>query len=234
VPNLFACGEVAGSHGVYRPGGSALNAGQVGSTRCAQYISKHKENNKADSNLFDSLAENAMGKHLNITRNILGDSDNVLELTEKYQKLMDEVAGPIRNASRFDEANKIFSDAFYGFDKLACVSKENRLWLAYRLRDALLGEMMYITAMKAYVLAGGKSRGSAIYTSENGTAPDKMEDIFRFELDDGALNDRVFEISYLGELDGIGNSARPVRPLPEGGGFFENVWREYRETKNIY
>ena len=234
VPNLFACGEVAGSHGVYRPGGSALNAGQVGSTRCAQYISKHRENDKADANLFDSVAEKAVIKHINIVRNILGNEDNVLMLTEKYQRLMDEVAGPIRNASRFDEANEIFSDAFYDFDKLVCVNKESRLWLAYRLRDALLGEMMYITAMKTYALAGGKSRGSAIYTSKNGTAPDKMEEIFRFELDDGALNDRVFEITYHSDTGSIGGRARPVRPLPEGGGFFENVWREYRETKNIY
>lgn len=235
VPNLFACGEVAGSHGVYRPGGSALNAGQVGSTRCAQYISKHPENKKADAKIFDQVAEIALNKHLNITRNILGNDDNVLSLTEKYQKLMDEVAGPIRNASKFDEAIKEFGDAFVDFDKIAKVNKENKLWLAYRLRDALLGEMMYIYSMKAYVSAGGKSRGSAIYTSENGTAPEKMEDVFCFELDDGALNDRVFEITYRSDLDGgIGGAARPVRPLPEGGGFFENVWRDYRETKNIY
>lgn len=235
VPNLFACGEVAGSHGVYRPGGSALNAGQVGSTRCAQFISKHQENDKADAKTFDQVAENAVIKHINITRNILGNEDNVLALTEKYQKLMDEVAGPIRNASKFDEAIKEFGDAFADFDKIANVSKENKLWLAYRLRDALLGEMMYIYSMKAYVSAGGKSRGSAIYTSENGTAPEKMEDVFRFELDDGALNDRVFEITYRSDLDGsIGGGARPVRPLPEGGGFFENVWRDYRENKNIY
>ena len=163
------------------------------------------------------------------------NDDNVLSLTEKYQKLMDEVAGPIRNASKFDEAIKEFGDAFVDFDKIAKVNKENKLWLAYRLRDALLGEMMYIYSMKAYVSAGGKSRGSAIYTSENGTAPEKMEDVFRFELDDGALNDRVFEITYRSDLDGgIGGGARPVRPLPQGGGFFENVWRDYRETKNIY
>ena len=235
VPNLFACGEVAGSHGVYRPGGSALNAGQVGSTRCAQYISKHQENDKADAKIFDQVAEIAVIKHLNITRNILGNDDNVLSLTEKYQKLMDEVAGPIRNASKFDEAIKEFGDAFADFDKIVSVSKESKLWLAYRLRDALLGEMMYIYSMKAYVSAGGKSRGSAIYTSENGTAPEKMEDVFRFELDDGTLNDRIFEITYCSDLGGsIGGSARPVRPLPEGGGFFENVWRDYRETKNIY
>ena len=38
IPHLFAVGEVNGSHGVYRPGGSALNAGQVGGLRASQYI----------------------------------------------------------------------------------------------------------------------------------------------------------------------------------------------------
>ena len=232
VPNLFACGEVAGSHGVYRPGGSALNAGQVGSTRCAQYISKHQENDKADEKIFDQVSEKAVNKHVSITRTILGDEDNALVLTEKYQKLMDEVAGPIRNAQRFDEALGEFKSAFDSFDSLVKVNKENRLWLAYRLRDALISQLGYITAMKSYVLDGGKSRGSAIYTSELGELPEKMEETFRFELDTGAFNDVVLSVAYNnGEFEA---DKRPVRPLPEGGGFFENVWRDYRETKNIY
>ena len=41
IKGLFAVGEAAGTHGVYRPGGSALNAGQVGSARAARYISRH-------------------------------------------------------------------------------------------------------------------------------------------------------------------------------------------------
>ena len=231
VSNLFACGEVAGSHGVYRPGGSALNAGQVGSTRCAQYISRHQDNGAFDCD-FDAISSAAVAKHLDITRSIIGEGDNVASLTDKYQKLMDEVAGPIRNASKFDAAQSEFLSAFNDFTKIVKVNSQNRLWLAYRLRDALLGEMMYIGAMKAYTLAGGKSRGSAIYTSENGTAPEKMEDVFRFELDDGSLNDQIFTITYTG--DDFDFASRPVRPLPEGGGFFENVWREYRENKNIY
>ena len=233
IPHLFACGEVAGSHGVYRPGGSALNAGQVGSMRCAQYISKHMDNSLAGEEAFDKIAEGVVIKHLNLTRAILGDEDNATELTDKYQRLMDEVAGPIRNASRFDEAIKEFTEAFSKFDSIVKVSKPNRLWHAYRLRDALLGEMAYTLAMKTYVMAGGKSRGSAIYSSSTGKLPAKMEELFRFELDAGEFNDRIFEITFEAPCS-FGGGARPVRPLPEGGGFFENVWREYRENKNIY
>jgi len=40
IKHLFPVGEVNGSHGIYRPGGSALNAGQVGSQRAALFITK--------------------------------------------------------------------------------------------------------------------------------------------------------------------------------------------------
>ena len=38
LPGLFPVGEVNGSHGIVRPGGSALNAGQVGAWRAAEHI----------------------------------------------------------------------------------------------------------------------------------------------------------------------------------------------------
>ena len=230
VPHLFACGEVAGSHGVYRPGGSALNAGQVGSMRCAQYISKHQENQLVDD--FDKVAEAVVSKHITLTNSILGSEDNVFSITDAYQRKMDEVAGPIRDFSRFEEFGKEISHAILNFNDIVKVNKESKLWLAYRLRDALLAQRLYVSAMEFYVMVGGKSRGSAIYSAENGQAPEKMESVFRFVLDNGDFNDKVFELTLDGvDVDG---KSRPVRPLPEGGGFFENVWRDYRETKNIY
>ena len=232
VPHLFACGEVAGSHGVYRPGGSALNAGQVGSTRCAQYISRHSENPLAKEG-FDEIASEAVKHHLEKTRAILGNEDNAASLLDKCQRLMDEVAGPIRNASEFNVAIDTISALIIGFDDIVGVDKEHKLWQAYRLRDALLAERVYLGAMELYVSVGGKSRGSAIYTSQNGSAPQGMEDVFKFELDDGSQNDSILELTLTNEAE-VSGLSRPVRPLPEGGGFFENVWRDYRETKNIY
>ncbi|MBQ4131574.1 MAG: FAD-binding protein [Clostridia bacterium] len=40
INGLYAAGEAAGTFGVYRPGGSALNSTQVGSLRAAEHISK--------------------------------------------------------------------------------------------------------------------------------------------------------------------------------------------------
>ena len=38
IPGVHVIGEMAGTHGVKRPGGSALNAGQVGAMRAAEFI----------------------------------------------------------------------------------------------------------------------------------------------------------------------------------------------------
>ncbi|MBR2024568.1 MAG: oxidoreductase, partial [Clostridia bacterium] len=219
-------------HGIYRPGGSALNAGQVGSMRCAQYISKHNENEKADEKIFDTVSVNAVKKHLDITRSILGSNDNLTSVTEKYTKKMSEVAGPIRNASLLENAINDCIDAIKNFTSIVKIARESQLYLAYRLRDALIAQSTYMVAMNEYVKLGGKSRGSAIYSSSNGQVPAKMEEVFRFELDDGSNDANVLEITYNeGEFS---SNVRKVRPLPEGGGFFENVWREYRTNKNIY
>ena len=42
LEGLFPVGEAAGAHGVYRPGGAALNSGQVGATRAATYIAERR------------------------------------------------------------------------------------------------------------------------------------------------------------------------------------------------
>lgn len=228
IKHLFACGEVAGTHGIYRPGGSALNAGQVGSMRAAQYISTHTDNEKVSG--FDKEAEKAVKKHTALCRAIISENDNTDALTAEHARKMSEAAGAIRNSELISEAltyEKKFVENFANEVKAKTVN----LWKAYRLRDASISRIVYMTAMNEYVKLGGKSRGSSIYTSKNGHSPEGMEDIFRFELDNGAFDKSVLCVDY---QNGVKSFVRDVRPLPEGGGFFENVWREYRENKNIY
>lgn len=55
--HLFPVGEVNGSHGVYRPGGSALNSGQCGSLRAAQYINARYHATPQNEDDFTAKAE---------------------------------------------------------------------------------------------------------------------------------------------------------------------------------
>jgi hypothetical protein len=43
LAGCYAVGEAAGTHGVTRPGGAALNAGQVFGTRCAEHIASRRK-----------------------------------------------------------------------------------------------------------------------------------------------------------------------------------------------
>ena len=62
VKGPFAVGEAAASHGIYRPGGTALNAGQVGSTRAAQYIAARCRGDASAG--FDAAASAALPRWL--------------------------------------------------------------------------------------------------------------------------------------------------------------------------
>ena len=68
VKGFFAVGEAAGTHGIYRPGGSALNAGQAGAARAAEFIAVHKNTerqwSREEEERFEDQAERriAMGE----------------------------------------------------------------------------------------------------------------------------------------------------------------------------
>ena len=106
------------------------------------------------------------------------------------------------------------------------------LAMVYRLRDMLLSQRAYLTAMADYTAHGGKSRGSALYTDlTGGTKPfGQLPDTFTFAFDET-------ESPLIQELWFEDGTCRTgwggPRPLPEDDDFFENVWRSYRETENV-
>jgi succinate dehydrogenase/fumarate reductase flavoprotein subunit len=70
--HLFPVGEVNGSHGVYRPGGSALNSGQVGGYRAAQYISNFYHTNSLTKAEFLQIVSPELQKTINLIEKVLG------------------------------------------------------------------------------------------------------------------------------------------------------------------
>lgn len=232
VPHLFAAGEVAGSHGVYRPGGSALNAGQVGSMRAAQYISQYGTGEALSDAEFAQAAAETLSYHTHLAKNMITGEDTVTAAMRRATERMTENGGAIRNPAKIEAALAATKADFAAFGNTVRVNSAAQLRLAYRLRDVLIAQQMYLTAMLDYAAHGGKSRGSSLYSAAEGECPAGFDDSFRFALDDGALDASVQLVTFDGE--NCTSAWRGVRPLPEGGGFFENVWREYRENRNIY
>lgn len=230
VKGLFVIGEAAGTHGIYRPGGSALNAGQVGAARAALYISRNTAP-ETDCGKFAAVSEKYVNDVFNFADSILSDSSNVKQIRLESTADMDKFAGAIRKAELLSDFRLRIAKKVKSASEIIKIKDKSELFSAFKAREMLISQLVYVSAMENYSENGGKTRGSALYYSENGEKPDGLDEIFRFEADDGSQNGKVQLVRYNnGECE---ISIRSVRPLPEGGGFFENVWREYREINGI-
>ncbi len=230
VEGLFAVGEVAGTHGVYRPGGSALNSGQVGSTRAAVYINARRRGKPAACADVAARCAAQINECLALAAGAAdGDTDVDAAFAAARQR-MSRAGGAVRNAAQIDDAIKETRAALDSFARV-CADKE-RLPLLFRARDTLLCQLVYLTAMAEHLAGGGRSRGSALYTDADGQLADAaLPEIFRFTLDDGSGAGTVQQIYF---CDGACSAVRrPVRPIPQEDDFFENVWRSFRENGNI-
>ncbi len=218
IKGLFAAGECAGTHGISRPGGSALNAGQVGSYRAAQYISAQNKELVCEE-VFEKIFEAAL-KEQNIFY------PDAKEKIIKAQSRMSNACAAIRNNQTIQTALEETLCALDGFETADCTAQER--WNTFKLRDILLTQAAVLTCAADMNI----SRGSAIYTDENGKLRKGLDEIFRFSSDRTNAADKIQQMKFNDSRFEI--LWRDVRPLPDDNDFFENVWRSYRENKNIF
>lgn len=226
VRGLFAAGECAGTHGVARPGGSALNAGQVGSLRAAQYISEHPNEplRECEFNAIVSLAKKAHEEFLSGSV-----KDNANEKIAITQRRMSNCASAIRDTR---EMKKALLEVRNELKTLQFTVGAERKYMLYKLRDILITQEAVLTAMIDYAERLGDTRGSSLNYDAGGSLRAGLEEKFRFKGENEENRASVQEI-YL-TADGFKSSWRAVREIPKDDNFFENVWRGYRENKNIF
>ena len=217
VKGLFAAGECAGTHGISRPGGSALNAGQVGSYRAAQYISAQNKEYVCEEE-FEKISESAIKEQYIFYPDA---EDKIIEA----QSRMSNSCAAIRNKQNIKTALEETLCALDGFETADYTAQER--WTSFKLRDILLTQAAVLTCAADMNI----SRGSAIYTDENGKLRQGLDELFRFSSKENNA-DKIQQIKFInGSFEILW---RDVRPLPDDNDFFENVWRSYRENKNIF
>lgn len=230
LPGLFCAGECAGTHGVTRPGGSALNAGQVGSLRAAQYISGHVSA-RPDDEMFSAALEEALCTYHRECRCVFRNADNVLQRIQTAQRRMSDCAAAIRERESMQTALDATNREIASLDETG-VADPAHLYLYYKLKDILYTQAAVLTAMLSYAESVGGTRGSSLYYDKNGTLRAGLDEIFRFTPEDGSSRSRVQGTVWTGTT--FVSRWRDVRPMPQNDDFFENVWRSYRENQNIY
>ena len=146
---------------------------------------------------------------------------------------MSRVGAAIRNREDIHKTCEEIRRELSSFKDSIRILGREQLGPMFRLRETLICQYVYLSAMEDYIGHGGRSRGSALYTDKEGRLPDRtLPELFRFRLDEGTLRDAVQEVSY--EKGVCSFRWRKVRPIPEKDDFFENVWRSYRSSKNIF
>lgn len=234
VPGFFPVGEVNGSHGVYRPGGSALNAGQVGAFRAAQYIAARRTGPPPDAEEFLASARHDLAFCADLAGRLLANEkgDTPQQLRLAIGDDMSKYGAFIRRDEDIRAALARAQERLGDFTG-AVRADAGALSAAFRCRDLLVTQCALLAAMLDYAGRGGRSRGSYLVYDAAGRLPaNGLDECFRFSLDDGARDGMIQQGIW--DDGAFVPSWRPVRELPgDIDAAFENVWNRYLADGNI-
>ncbi len=229
VKHLFPVGEVNGSHGVYRPGGSALNAGQVGSFRAAEYIAnRYQQWDLPEKAVKNAAAEAVKSLADWIEKSAQADSTWQADRHE-LQSRMTKAGAHIRSQ---DELRRAVAGAWEQVERLEQSGSGHAdsagLAEALRNRHLCFAHAVYLEAVLFAIQSGVGSRGSSITIEPSGAkVHDKLDDNWRIAAENTDFRERVLETSVdpAGRVD---NRWVQRRPIPETDVWFETAWARFR------
>lgn len=222
-PGVYAVGEAAGTHGVTRPGGAALNAGQVFGTRAAEHIAAGRP--QPDDRALPDLSGDLAG----VLATLRADGGlSVRQVRDEVQARMSDAAGILCDAATVRDAlhaaralNAAIRAQGIAYGRPAEAAR------AVQWRQLALASEAVLTALDHYITRGGGSRGARAILDPAGTglpqaAQGPLPEVrFRTERPE----DRTRQILVHPEGDGFRVSERPNRSIdPNARPFFERDW----------
>jgi succinate dehydrogenase/fumarate reductase flavoprotein subunit len=230
IRHLFPVGEVNGSHGVYRPGGSALNAGQVGGFRAAEFIAARYR----DSSLEAGALRSAVGRGVaEVARRLqqcrTAGGRGWRAEREEFQRRMSRAGAHIRSREELrrtvDEARRQCERLEHDGSPATTVADRREV---LRNRQLCLTHRVYLEAVLFAVESGVGSRGSAMVLDPAGRrVHEKLGPEWSLAPEDPAFRDRVQE-TVLQAGGAVLNRWVPRRPIPESDLWFETAWAAFR------
>ncbi|MDD5728395.1 MAG: FAD-binding protein [Victivallales bacterium] len=228
IKHLFPIGEVNGSHGIYRPGGSALNSGQAGAFRAAAYIAAEYREQRLTGEQFKVVAAPAVAA---LQKQLASPGGDWRTERGEFQSRMSEFGAHIRCRSGLDRATaaawrqyrRLASAGAGGDSPEAAVENLRNIQLC-------LAHAVYLDAIREQVESGVGSRGSALTLDRMGTqCHPGLGTEWNFQPENPEYREKILETVYTGEK--VEHCWRQRRPLPHCDGWFENVWSDFRNGK---
>lgn len=237
IQHLFTVGEVNGTHGVYRPGGSALNAGQVGGIRASQYIVQNYDGcPKAHQDFMKAYEQEIEQEIYWGNASLDGERGEELDVAEEWSilgKRMTKYGACIRTREGISRAIQANREQWNRVMENHRLSYAEQLKDLYKLKSLLISQFVYLNAMRDYDEMMGISRGSYLIYNPKGMKPEKkLEECFR-NLNKVTDTSIIQEICYVEGEDFCQVVWRPVRPMLEDNTWFENIWKSFRENAII-
>ena len=237
LPSCFAVGEIAGTHGVTRPGGAALNAGQVFAMRLARYIAHAGRRNAVDD--VPELAAQPLAEVndviLRAQRNESGRS--LQSVKEEIQTRMSDHGGFICHV---DAVRQAAQEARL----LAAAVAKNALSIRhlaeipelFMWRQMALISAAVLTMLDDYISAGGGSRGARIILDPEGDCLPLTRNgpaqLWRFRPEQASDKEKKLTIHYQQAKFIVRQKA--LRSLADSKDhYFEKNWPDFLNG-NIY
>ena len=133
VEGLYVAGEAAGTFGVYRPGGSALNSTQVGSLRAAEHIARKNANAYAEPKYAAPVLR-------------VGES-NLSAIRDEMQTEMSRVADFDRSVSGMKALLERVETLYCDFFEIVRIGSSEETADAFKLYDMILTQRAVLSAM---------------------------------------------------------------------------------------
>ena len=229
IKHLFPVGEVNGSHGVARPGGSALNSGQVGSLRAAEFIGNRYAQSELKMSDFTKAAK-AEAKVVTSYLKRCGKADvSWRAVRGELQERMSKAGAHIRSIDGLKRAVKEAKAQLTELEAQGCkVTNATEAVQAMRNRQLCFAHWVYLTATLYHVKSGVGSRGSAMVRDASGNRAHNKLDAseWSFLAENAEFRAKVQETVV---ADGsVKNRWVKCRPIPESDLWFETAWARYR------
>lgn len=226
LPGLWCAGEAAGTFGVTRPGGSALNSTQVGSFRAARSIALELRGKEAAP---VPVPEEALRSALEDLDALEKPGEDALTLWNSLRREMSACAAHVRNESalidlrdRCGESRKTFFSRYH--------AEGTGLVQALKTADLLNCAAAVLDAMAAAARRCG-SRGSALVQAPNGTVPPFAPESYAYVPETPGTRREIL-VTTLSDGEPVSRWAEP-KALPDPDTWFETAWRDFRERGNL-
>ncbi|MGM9539043.1 MAG: FAD-binding protein [Candidatus Onthomonas sp.] len=227
IRGLYAAGEAAGTFGVYRPGGSALNSTQVGSLRAAEHIAYGSDPAPFDEAAFATCAVRTVGPWMERLEGCLErkkGSELRNSLRFDLQCAMSCRASLLREPEEMQALRKQVLAFCTGFWEDFVPDGPDTVKDVLKTWDMLLTQGAVLDAMCRSAETCG-SRGAGLVQNASGCEVPSLPEL-RYAPTAEGYDEKVL-YTWLQEETPY-SSFEPVRPEPAPQDWFETVWGDYR------